>query len=1167
MKIGTFCKALLSFYIGLLATVFSVAATPALAQTGQAPTVRPMPGGTSIFHIPDWINPWSSAAAATGSSTQVNVNLGTVSLPTTPATTTLPPTIGGQAPIAVPTASNIVITRFQDPETKEMREVVVPRSTAESLRPFGPMALAQKDIEYRRQLLEQCGARANSFKQVIRDFPGEAGAFYAGVAITAQLQMKGDPAAIRHFYDQNLHTVMGHVSFGFFMLGSRATTNLLSLIGMSFDPCHEAKTRIAGASRGYAPTALQRRMSFLVGPLSMAGGFLLSSMVNDFASDPNIAACAKGMFTKLNPEQKQEQLLACQRGWDSWVTGEKIANYVPDLLSMSVSSLVQAYGVNGVGRLVGQGAEAGIDALKVRALMSPTARASQIFLRSIEVVSKVSMIGSPVIRFGLQAFGAVVFLTINDYILPAIKLPYEMRRQGHDITESFNTLYGEIKRMESNHWLYVDSPKPPECTRDITPEEYIFGYMTPSYCSETKPKVTTLVTALNDKFKKWRDTRLADAFAAHSHWKDYLIQFQNNYQASVSFYTEIARTMAWKLTQRQGETSEIANRMYGAVPYSGLNLAGLDDVCKLPADQIKILTEAAGAAHDAIEQINRKLLREIDVSEKEWLQKVYYGLSAADCSKRPAIVVNVGRLGFDQTGKIAADLSQETKIPDLTNIEMQARSKQVRDALTLVNQVLAQKGNLNDHGIGIDEPTYAAIARGNPFARLRLILGDPRPLPEGQAYLLELENDPKVINQELKENHPHIVARARTPSMSEFLLASMVCGPDVASVASRESLESNARSESENSYLARTLNFFGLSYAQQANLGSSQVMVDIKYREQEQALIPKIYGISASFSPPNIVTLGDKAKDLCYGLQTQQNIDPALKRRGYDGMLWNIHSAELKVGNETITGFFNIIKRFVNKSIILNGRGNDNFTNWWTETVNPHVIHAVDLFRQDFQRIVQKQFIPAFTDVDGRTYNDQRFEKGVANSILQQARLNLVFVSKGLFPPKTLGAGDQKDTDRGDSDPRAAFKDLSHRFLKQLQLQTALFGNQPQQNSALEEIEKQMTEAEKAKAKKDADEAADSDDDAEKTETAAFTPASQTSKRFQKAFETNSKVLNDILAEIAKMQPQTQGRLNAEAMQNLKELTHAALSGLASIVTETSSYFGIVDTVRFDGLD
>lgn len=1076
-------------------------------------------------------------------------------------------------------SSDVVIARITQKETNEVVELTVPPSTLAQRRAASPQAL--RSNVGRQELIEslkaQCGQKKGLIRNVIHEFPADAGAFYAGLFLASESQLQKDPAAFRHFAEQNLVDPMAHVSFAFFMLGSSGTQAALSMMGLAFDPCSRLRdgnlfvvreNKLTGKKEfGLKPTRLQKRASVLVGPLSMSGGFLLSSLVHEFIADPNIQLCSVGFGRDLAPEQQMERDRACETAYEDWVIEGKIRGYVPDLLSMVGTSFLQGYLINtpvAAGyKLLKDKLENKIPGLLIKASMTGRTTTYRIALQAFNVLQVVGS-AHPLVQFGLKAVNALIFVTVNDIIVPYFKFPYERSRQGEAITNSMNSIFSEIDRTEKNGWLWKPKPKPAACSYEPTPVEIGNGYMPPLECmvDDQKP-VDQLVRKLGDRYKKWREFVLADAYMAHSNWKDYLTKFQHRYADAYHFYDILLQSIAWKNTPGAAK-DDLVELLYSASPFNGLDITVPAKVCDLSKEDAEKIKDAAAIARAALDERTSGKVKTRSPLEIGWLEKIARGLEAADCSK-PVAGARENLLQLRDKGvKVSKD--------DWAEVDNQIRSQRFGEAMDTLHKALDKNSVYADFGLNPKSSGYAAFAAWNPFAKLKAVLGNPNPLPAGIQFLQEMDQNPQVIAQEFKQDHPGGVgrmARARTATMSDYLLAQMVCGPQA-----DPSDETKIRiyNEQKQSMLTKTLNyivnaFSGVDLSDMTRtLEDSTSMVYVQYAYEDTAapkpgwnlgsddlaLIPRVWGVRAEFRPPRIIS--DVGYDFCADHRKGAQLD-------YPD--WDIHRTVFDVNGEKVQGFLNVVKKFARPDIV--GKDNKSFAfrDWWDKNVDTHMVRVIDMFRQDFRHIIENEFIPKFMNTETVTYNGRKFESGVARSLESEAKFNLTLIGKGYL----VSVGEDKV---GPRKARAEFQELAEEFMKHLRLQTMLFSDP----YTAEQGAKMIEEIALGKSK--------------------FAPKGPVMKpsdtRFRKAFEANKEILGMILDDIGALtrteirreqskaftksssepsQTETRAldtKLKPEAQETLKKVREAAMANLLALVTETDSYFGVVDTIRVEGL-
>ena len=987
--------------------------------------------------------------------------------------------------------------------------VSMPKGDPIALKKQSPSELSKKNAALADYIKGQCAGGKNPFAQVAMDFLPEASAFYSGVAMSAQLDLKKDPATLKHFYDHSLVDWTAHVSFAFFMLGSRMTTSALAMAGLHFDGCHgmsvengEFETKMRMNLRkgtvdtdvrltSIKPTKLQIRASALVGPLSMGVGFFASTLSQEFLTDPNIVMCGKYKTGQLTEADQQAGLKACDDGWNEWVNTEKITKYVPDLLAMTVTSGLQAYVINNTASLIvregqklildkAKGAIVGLTMSEIVADEGIQKISIGLTLRTVMLVAGLSPTGA-VVKFGMQALQAMVFVTVNNYILPWIKTPWENWQQGGGITGEINGLYSEINRLEKNKWAWTPKPKPPECNFDPQPIPDAMPYFPPE-CSRPDLKPGEMVHQLGEKYKKWRQFALADAYTAHTNWKDYLNRFQNTYADAENFYANLLKTMTDK-DEPTAQADEFHMKLYQPAPFNGLNINVPTDICSMDPKDLAIVNKVIFFAQNAIaKRLSGKVTMSWGSGEIEVLRKIVSGLQALDCSENK-------------------DMSwQERTARYQTGIE--ALNRQVND----FNQLMQ----------------YTAMSvedvKSNPFRIISSVLGDTKPLPAGMAYLIDINKNDSVIDQGLKDDHPSTIGsgHAMTSTMADYLLASMVCGPEAENV---KFITQRPRNITE-----KALGWLGYD----TTVGSENSIVNIVYGGKDDSagkrINEKVFEIRASFLPPKIIAAN----------QTLCNSIPIAIKKDQPG--WNIHEAQFNIEGKTYKGLLEIVKNFVRQDVIgKSDKGVYAIDNWWSSNVDPHVLEAMNAFASDFQHIVDTKFIPTFTRKDSTEYNGRKFELGIANSMRAEAEFNLMLLGKAMH------------FEHGITKDRTQFVQLANQFLKKLKLQTDLFSDVYSADAAVLEIEGNTLPP-----------------DAFPVPLPEQPHFNAGQKRYVAAFNKNGGDLKAILASMDKLGTTAKA---PETMSSLKEIRSAAKMNLGNLVTETDSYFGIVDTARMQGFN
>lgn len=515
---------------------------------------------------------------------------------------------------------------------------------------LSPRMLATQKIALAEKLDEMCKHKnMGMVSQVIREFPPEAGAFYAGLAMSAEHQVGNDPGALLHYYEQNLVDPLAHVSFAFFMIGSRATNSLLTMAGLNFDPCSKKNqdlirnktgklnTHTGALETGIERTRVQKYSAWAVGPVGMAGGFMLSSLVHEFLGDKDIRLCAQGLVLKMDEKKMQERNTACDKAYEHWVSSRKIAGYAPDILSMAITATIQGYLINWpIGKTQEYLRKTNADSLgraAAAAASKNTGVPLKLGLKSI-LIATGAVPGGGVVRFGIHAVNALIFVTVNEWILPTFKFPWDRRLNGKDITSRLNDIHEEIERIEKNNWVWVPKPKDPACENGhVSSTMTGFDGFPSGIICEDSPRVGPLVRKLGEKHKQWRDVVLMKAQTAHSNWSSYLQRFTSIYSNSFLFYKELLELIRLKNTAG-APPSPLVEKLYSRAPFNGINIKPPANVCALKDEDKALLKKAGDVAAKALNERNTgKAALHNGTDQVVALEKIIAGFTAIDCTQ------------------------------------------------------------------------------------------------------------------------------------------------------------------------------------------------------------------------------------------------------------------------------------------------------------------------------------------------------------------------------------------------------------------------------------------------------------------------------------------------------------------------------------------------------
>ena len=621
---------------------------------------------------------------------------------------------------------------------------------------------------------------------------------------------------------------------------------------------------------------------------------------------------------------------------------------------------------------------------------------------------------------------------------------------------------------------------------------------------------------------------------AHDNWKDYITQFQNTYTDAFAFDNDILGDISWKTTPGSAPDPRI-DRLYSTVAPNGLDTGFFSDVCQMTDDQRQMFKTAITYADKTLVVLKSRRLAVYEREELEELQRIDSGLKATDCSKTtPTMELSQAVVPVQRI-----DSGSDIQSMQLAALSTTARAKQVRAALDAITDILNGDGVFS---VGFVDPVaiYGGVGSGamvvpaneNPFLQLSHILGDSHAQVEGTAYLTDLENDNTIILQDGKNEHPGSLAFARTSTMSNYLLASMVCGPTIGDA---NAVDAHAIREKKQSFMEWALNKIGYGFDLTNRLVDSKSMVLVEYGNRDaNALMTGVYGVRAAFRPPSVVKFPgkDAGRNLC------RTFEPSIDNANV--FQFNPRTVEFDIGGQQTKGLLDVVKKFYDPAILGANKDNFAFPAFWKNSVDTHVIKVLDLFRENFKTIVRQQFIPNFVRTDVKIYNGRTFEVGTAKSLEAQTHLNLLLLGKSMFPKASL---------KSSADvlgKRQQFLKLSIEFQREMRLELDLLsGDDKLANTAMAAIETY----------------------AYQNDTGGNSPTADSSvrDRMQKDFDANQTSMTNLIKQMQAV-PNTRDQASPEAAKTLAELGDVTARGLSALVTETGSYYGIIDTIHVEGL-
>lgn len=900
-----------------------------------------------------------------------------------------------------------------------------------------------------------------AIKHLAMDFPAEYAAFTLAMAFSTQIHASNTPTYARDFIDQNA-SVAGVASFAGFIAASRASHAVLQSFGVAYDPRragldYRVQTPFrpgqvvpvsvinADGSRGFRsfeipgrdawedsrviaqpkpPTRFQRNFAPLLGPIGLSAGMVVSSAMHELMADPNLRICAKGTYfpDKTSEKEKAEAQAkvdaACDQFWEDFALSKKAADYTPDVLAMASASLIDAYvfkkGIIGgtkwatkksfgkaiekSGVVLGKSVVTG--GLEARAIRAGSEKYIPWILRGLRTGAYIGSIGTgPVGKFAMTVGNIFVFMEIVHPITPLIKKPFERSRQGNDVTKRISEVLYEIDRAEKNKWSWMPRPDSDFCNLSTGYETDALGTPTPySTCFvPEQPAPDFLLKKMAERQAKWREFVLQDAYLSHTSWQSYVARFATMYANATAFYQQVVSHINYERFDDRAKGDQ--SYLFAADPFNGLytDPSQQRDV----VESIKAVAQARAWLETYLEGQRLKARNSkfrVHSTERDSLPKILTGLQALDAN---VSLVSLGapEARFRNLNGMNAAQKKE--------FETRVRERLLSEAIRELRRVLATDIVYTDSNIPFGSPMYLRMAETNPFMAVRMRLGDPRPLSLGRGFINAANDDESVIGQDFKTNHPSGIGRARANSMTEYLMLSMVCGPE-ADPRFSPGQKVQIYRERKLSMFERALEMFGLG-GKPISADSGDVLIAVKSHISEttgtdrSGLIPKFKdnaiitewaGYQAEFRPPRIVD--GISPEICRSFAANSNQDKSM----YDPF-----EAKWTIGGVTYNGIVDIVTKKVRAEIVgsalppatVDKNWKSPFDIWWTDKVDKHVIESVAKFRADYRKILKEKYIPALTQtgVDSvKVYNGRPFKLGAFEALYDEATLYMLILGK-----------------------------------------------------------------------------------------------------------------------------------------------------------------------------
>lgn len=839
-----------------------------------------------------------------------------------------------------PTTAEVDLFSFRDPKTDQLIKVKYQPTAKEQLRKYAPSKVRAMMVGFPSN-----PGLKGIVKDFVLDFPAEFVAFTGALLLSSSLHTNNDPASMKHFIDQNISDLTAYVSVAGFLAGSRASHSFMKATGLAYDPIRSVyqyttgvdaltniddpkqpgkKLRIPTPLNGASsvvvdgvetranlsnvrtlvmpgqPTRQQRLFSPLMNPMGLAVGMAVSNVIHELMADQDIRACSKARSTPTTPTAAADEI--CDKAWENWALTKKAADYTPDILALGTTAIIHTYVVN----------RALPWAVGTVAVKTGAERYIPIVFKGFRV-AKAFGVNHPVGRFAMTVGNIAIFMEIVHPLTPWFKKPFESIRQGAALAKQIRGIRHELSRAEKNKWVW-EPVKYDQTFCMGAPMAYgmdMSGSMMALEMGCTLPEQPTpehLLRKHAERQTKWREFLMQDGYAAHGNWQDYVSRFTTMYSNATAYYEQFVRHINYQRFDKRAQVNP--SGLYLEQPLYGISADGQD----FSGDSKRTAVAAARDWLNSYLKAAAQNSRRLHSTERSHLPEIHAGLLAADPTSDIRSLAPM-ELGFRNLDGMPEDQRLE--------LESRARGRMLVKSLKVLREVLAADLVYNDRNVQFGSETYKRLAEGNPFMKIRMLLGNPEPLGPGLAFVREANNDASVIEQETKSMHPDGIGRAATNSMSDYMLASMVCGPEL------DPQISNSATGKESRILPRW---------------------------SKNTSITDWSRFRLDFRPPKIVS--GIPDGLCNSLPKNANRDKAT---------FNIHEAQWKIGTQTINGMLDLVRRTARADIIGTSappeneevEWEDSFDTWWTDKVDRHIEKTVAELRSRYKEIVREIYLPA----------------------------------------------------------------------------------------------------------------------------------------------------------------------------------------------------------------
>ncbi len=959
--------------------------------------------------------------------------------------------------------------------------------------------------------------------KTLMSFPAEAGTFYAAMGMLAAVELNHpltskNPAALEQFFHHSFKDPVGAVGFYSFMLVNRQTTHFFDQLRMLGGTDLKDMTRVKRIFYGHVAPQI-----------GMSAGFMAQTIFTELWHDKEFKMCIGRFGTKkiskmvggkkitLAPDSP-EILEACELAYDRWAVKQKIKDYVPLIAAMIVTNIVQMSGIP-FGKFLVNDTKLGKaitkKVLNTRGIGVVLGRIGLGFTWGRRVIFPQ---GGLVVRIASM----VMFIKGSELVQPYFDRKTGMPLKADDIADMTNRFEHKIGDAVNRKWepvRYVDR----EDQRANDPSE--------------------LLKKLGLHYQKMRQFHLQIPYANHANWQQALAQFQGAYTSSYAMYDRVIDDV------REFRARESKNRYIGENP-SPLFLSRESSVYRVGTLLSK--KQNGPLANDPLRELLVRIrdyyarnVKSLTPSQDRVLRQINFGLEAAYRDLSAAELEAAVKKEKLDSSKLTAEQKN--------SISYEIRANRLSQALKLFSQVGTNVKNGSGVGFLIASGAkglYNEIAGDvykmdfngfmyHLYSNLKSI--DYVVTTAGYDYYhRELGTNKHIVSELARESTPKRYEQAYTPTMADYLLASMVCGPRAQGGAAERSAQTTLTSKIMNLW----------------NYNDKKTTETFK----KMSLIEFTPGFGWRFLPPRLVVDSLADANVCNRIPKRSkvhNVSTAAEefiggrsaeKQNIDlRTFFNVNTGEFSVNNEIHHGMLPLVKNFIRPEFLATSTGEKPFLKYWTANVEPQAKQALVEFHKNYRELVFKDFVPRFTSGEYINRKGRKVHYGTGWSIRDEGMYYRDFLKRMIPTPEMESA--------------------LNTYKRNLILSVALFSQAEQVRKATDVILRTINEesAEKADEEKEsedfmADLAEVDDVKIEFTPQqigqvkSAGDPAAQVATlRLIKAITKNMSEIKELVAKTT---------LKGTA----KNVAEQLLVNMEQVVGETETYNGVIRAVNLEGL-